>query len=137
LEPNPALKAVSEQASPVDQRMNDDFHRYGALRESYAFEYSVMEQPSKTESTHFKFNQYDTYQWYLNLGPLTNANAEYLHGTIPFWNSVMEHPNYDAFWKCHKTPGKGAHCTRNGPESLLSSTKGILPARATGRTSAP
>lgn len=99
LEPNPALKAVSEQASPVDQWMNDDFHRYGALRESYAFEYSVMEQASKTENTHFKFNQYDTYQWYLNLGPLTNANAEYLHGTIPFWNSVMEHPNYDAFWK--------------------------------------
>ena len=23
--------------------MNDDFHRYGALRESYAFEYAVKE----------------------------------------------------------------------------------------------
>ncbi len=99
LHPNPALKAVSEQASPVDQWMNDDMHRYGALRESYGFEYSVMEQASKTENTHFDFDKYDTYLWYLNLGPLRNANAKYIHGTIPFWNSIMEHPNYDAFWK--------------------------------------
>ncbi len=99
LHPNPALKAVSEQAAPVDQWMNDDMHRYGALRESYAIEYSVMEQASKTENTHFDFDTYDTYQWYLDLGPLTNENAEYIHGAIPFWNSIMEHPNYDAFWK--------------------------------------
>ena len=44
LHPHPALKAISEQAAPVDQWMNDDMHRYGALRESYAFEYSVLEQ---------------------------------------------------------------------------------------------
>ena len=35
LMPHPALKAISEQASPADQWMNDDDHRYGALRESY------------------------------------------------------------------------------------------------------
>ena len=43
LHPHPALKAISEQASPADQWMNDDDHRYGALRESYAFEYAVLE----------------------------------------------------------------------------------------------
>ena len=99
LDPNPALKAVSEQAAPVDQWMNDDIHRYGALRESYAFEYSVMEQASKTENTHFAFNIYDTYEWYLHLGPLKNVNTKYLHGSIPYWNEIMEHPNYDSFWK--------------------------------------
>ena len=99
LHPNPALKAVSEQAAPVDQWMNDDMHRYGALRESYAFEYSVMEQSDKNTNKHFDFDTYDTYQWYLNLGPLTNANANYLHGSIPYWNDIMAHPNYDEFWK--------------------------------------
>jgi uncharacterized protein len=99
LHPHPALKAMSEQAAPVDQWMNDDFHRYGALRESYAFEYSVLEQADKNRNTHFNFETYDTYQWYFNLGPLSNINAEYLHGSIPFWNSNVEHPNYDAFWK--------------------------------------
>ena len=99
LHPHPALKAISEQASPVDQWMNDDDHRYGALRESYDFEYAVMEQANKSENTHFAFETYDTYEWYLNLGPLSNINEKYLHGSIPYWNSTVEHPDYDEFWK--------------------------------------
>jgi len=99
LHPHPALKAMSEQASPVDQWMNDDDHRYGALRESYDFEYAVMEQADKNKNTHFDFETYDTYQWYLDLGPLSNINGKYLHGSIPYWNSSIEHPDYDDFWK--------------------------------------
>jgi len=99
LHPHPALKAVSEQASPVDQWMNDDDHRYGALRESYDFEYAVMEQSDKNKNTHFEFETYDTYEWYLSLGPLSNINAKYLHGSIPYWNSTIDHPDYDDFWK--------------------------------------
>jgi uncharacterized protein len=99
LHPHPALKAVSEQASPVDQWMNDDDHRYGALRESYDFEYAVMEQSDKNKNVHFEFETYDTFEWYLDLGPLSNINAKYLHGSIPYWNSTVEHPNYDDFWK--------------------------------------
>jgi uncharacterized protein len=99
LHPHPALKAISEQASPADQWMNDDDHRYGALRESYAFEYSVLEQADKNANTHFEFNTYDTYQWYLNLGPLSNINTKYIHGKLPFWNDTVDHPDYDDFWK--------------------------------------
>jgi uncharacterized protein len=99
LHPHPALAAISEQASPVDQWMNDDDHRYGALRESYDFEYAVMEQADKNKKTHFDFETYDTYEWYLALGPLSNINAKYLHGSIPYWNSSVEHPDYDEFWK--------------------------------------
>ncbi len=99
LHPHPALKAISEQASPVDQWMNDDDHRYGALRESYDFEYAVMEQADKNANTHFDFSTYDTYQWYLDLGPVSNLNDKVLHGKIPYWNSTVEHPDYDDFWK--------------------------------------
>jgi uncharacterized protein len=99
LQPHPALAAISEQASPVDQWMNDDDHRYGALRESYDFEYAVMEQADKNSNTHFAFETYDTYRWYLDLGPLSNINAKYLHGKIPYWNSTIDHPDYDDFWK--------------------------------------
>src|SRR5437868_1362986 len=99
LQPHPALKAISEQASPVDQWMNDDDHRYGALRESYDFEYAVMEQADKNKNVHFDFETFDTYRWYLNLGPLSNINTRYLHDKIPFWNSIVAHPDYDSFWK--------------------------------------
>src|SRR5450755_1986754 len=99
LMPHPALKAISEQASPADQWMNDDNHRYGALRESYAFEYAVYEQADKNKNTHFDFDVYDGYEWYLKLGPLSNINAKYLHGSIPAWNAIVDHPNYDAYNK--------------------------------------
>ena len=99
LHPHPALKAISEQASPVDQWMNDDFHRYGALRESYTFEYTVMEQSDKNSNTHFDFETYDSYEWYLALGPLSNINGKYLHGKIPVWNDTVEHADYDDYWK--------------------------------------
>jgi len=99
LHPHPALKAISEQASPVDQWMNDDNHRYGALRLSYTFEYAVMEQADKNENTHFHFDVYDTYDWYLKLGPISNINARFLHNSIPYWNDTVEHADYDAFWK--------------------------------------
>ena len=99
LHPHPALKAISEQAAPVDQWMNDDDHRYGALRESYAFEYAVLEQADKYKNTHFAFETYDTYSWYLALGPLSGINTRYLHGSIPYWNEVVAHPDYDGFWK--------------------------------------
>lgn len=97
--PHPALKAVSEQASPADQWMNDDDHRYGALRESYNFEYAVLEQADKGKNTHFDFDTYDGYEWYLNVGPVANLDAQYLHGSIPYWNLNIEHPDYDDFWK--------------------------------------
>jgi len=106
LGPHPALKAVSEQASPVDQWMNDDNHRFGALRLSYAFEYAVMEETEKLANAHFSFDQWDTYQWYLSLGPLSNINDRYVHGKVPFWNETVAHPDYDAFWKAQSWAGE-------------------------------
>ncbi len=99
LGPHPALKAVSEQASPTDEWLNDDDHRYGALRLSYSFEYAVMEESQKLANTSFQFDRWDTYEWYLQLGPLSNANERYLHGKVPYWNETVAHPDYDAFWK--------------------------------------
>ncbi|NHO32646.1 CocE/NonD family hydrolase [Acetobacter fallax] len=99
LNPHPALKAISEQASPADQWMNDDDHHYGALRESYTFEYTVMEEADRNANTHFDFSTHDVYDWYLALGPLTNVNDHYLHNKLGYWNATMAHPDYDAFWK--------------------------------------
>ncbi|MCJ7502770.1 MAG: CocE/NonD family hydrolase [Acidobacteriia bacterium] len=104
LDPHPALKAVSEQASPADQFLGDDFHHHGAFRLSYGFEYVAMMETSK-EKFSFKFDKYDTFDWYLNdLGPLANANLKYFHGNLPTWNDFVAHPNYDAFWQKQAVP---------------------------------
>ncbi len=98
IEPHPALKAASEQATPSDMFIGDDFHHNGAFRLSYAFEYAYMTENSK-ENSLFPFNRYDTYEWYLALGPLSNVNEKYFHGKIPTWNDYIKHPNYDDFWQ--------------------------------------
>jgi uncharacterized protein len=98
LDPHPALKAASEQASPADMFLGDDFHHNGAFRLSYGFEYSALMETSKT-NFHFKFDKADTYEWYLNLGMLSSVNDRYLHGSIPTWNAFVAHPNYDEFWQ--------------------------------------
>jgi len=103
LEPHPALKAVSEQASPADMFLGDDFHHNGAFRLSYGFEYSTMMETDKTNFS-FQFDRFDTYEWYLQLGALSNANKKYIHGTLPTWNDFVSHPNYDAFWKRQAMP---------------------------------
>lgn len=98
LEPHPALKAVIEEATPADMFLGDDFHHNGAFRLSYGFEYCFALESSNLTSN-FKFDRYDTYQWYLRLGPLSNADALYFHGKIPTWNNFVAHPNYDEFWQ--------------------------------------
>ena len=98
IEPHPALKAVIEQATPADMFLGDDFHHNGAFRLSYGFEYSFALETSNIVSN-FDFDRYDTYQWYLRLGALSNADAKYFHGKLPTWNNFVSHPNYDQFWQ--------------------------------------
>ena len=95
IEPHPALKAISPQASPSDMWIGDDFHHNGAFRLSYAFEYAAMMESGK-DVQQFQFDRYDTFDWYLDLGPLANANIRYLREKIPTWNDFVAHPDYDA-----------------------------------------
>jgi putative CocE/NonD family hydrolase len=105
IDPHPALKAVSEQATPSDMWIGDDFHHNGAFRLSYGFEYAYMEEATK-EDAHFEFDMYDTYEWYLKLGPLSNVNEKYFHNKIPSWNDFAKHPNYDEFWRKQSIPDR-------------------------------
>jgi putative CocE/NonD family hydrolase len=100
INPHAALKAVSEQACMGDTFLGDDFFHNGAFRLSYAFEYAALLESSK-ENFSFSFDRFDLYDWYLRLGPLSNANAKYFHGSIPSWNDFIAHSNYDDFWKRH------------------------------------
>src|SRR6185437_12917355 len=119
LDPHPALKAVSPQASPADMFLGDDFHHNGAFRLSYGFEYVAMMERSK-EFSPFAFDRPDTYDWYLRLGSLAHGRAQLTRTMggpadsgerqevapagrgdrrVPTWHNFMTHPAYDAFWQ--------------------------------------
>lgn len=104
LEPHPALKAVSPQASPADMWMGDDFHHNGAFRLSYGFEYATMMESGKDVQP-FRMDVYDTYDWYLRLGSLRTVNDSLLKGRIPTWNDFSRRPDYDAFWQRQAVTG--------------------------------
>lgn len=99
VDPHPALKASSPQASPADMFLGDDFHHNGAFRLSYGFEYSYLVENDKSSNSDFPFPQYDLYDWYLKLGSLKNVNEKYFKGRLTAWNDFTKHPDYDYFWK--------------------------------------
>ena len=55
VDPHPALKASSPQASPTDMFLGDDFHHNGAFRLSYGFEYSYLVENDKESNSDFPF----------------------------------------------------------------------------------
>ncbi len=104
IDAHPAVKAVSPQA-PVSQWMSgDDFFHNGAFLLPHAFDfYSSFGRPKpgphSDPDPRFDHGTPDGYQFFLNLGPLPNANAKFFRDSIPFWNEMMQHGQWDAFWQ--------------------------------------
>ena len=99
INPHPAVKAISPQAPMTDTWMGDDFFHQGAFRLSYGFEYAGSMELSNDQSVPLPIDKWDTYDWYLQLGPLSNVNANYFHGKVPTWNAFVAHPAYDTLWR--------------------------------------
>jgi uncharacterized protein len=99
INPHPAVKAISPQAPMTDTWMGDDFFHQGAFRLSYGFEYAGSMELSNDQSVPLPIGSWDTYDWYLALGPLSNVNAKYFHGKVPTWNAFVAHPAYDTLWQ--------------------------------------
>jgi len=99
INPHPAVKAISPQAPMTDTWMGDDFFHQGAFRLSYGFEYAGALELSKDQSVPVPIDRWDTYDWYLGLGPLSNVDAKYFHGRVPTWEAFTHHPAYDAYWQ--------------------------------------
>ena len=104
IDAHPALKAVSPQAPIADWFIGDDFHHNGALYLAHAFGFLAIfghprPEPIMHCDAHFQFPTSDGYQFYLQMGPLPNADAKYLKNDVPFWNEMMQHGSYDEFWQ--------------------------------------
>ena len=104
IDAHPALKAASPQAPIADWFIGDDFHHNGAFYLPHAFAFfsgfgRPRPKPTTSSGSRFDFGTEDGYQFYLKLGPMPNANARHFKGEIAFWNDLMAHETYDAFWQ--------------------------------------
>jgi uncharacterized protein len=104
---HPALKAVSPQA-PVSDFFFDDFHHMGAYLQSYTAAFAVFGYQKKEQTKEDWFEKElmrfyespakDAYDYHIRMGPLKNF-TEKLHHDNFFWQQIVEHPNYDSFWR--------------------------------------
>jgi uncharacterized protein len=104
IDAHPALKAASPQAPIADWFIGDDFHHNGAFFLPHAFNFFATlgkprPKPTSEIPARFQHGTPDGYKFFLELGPLANADRKYLKGEVKFWNEMMDHPNYDAYWQ--------------------------------------
>ncbi len=104
IDAHPALKAASPQAPIANWFIGDDVHHNGAFALTLAFDFfSVFGLPHPGPVNHWNKALVklppDGYRFFLEMGALPNANQKYFHHKIAFWDSIMAHPNYDAFWQ--------------------------------------
>ena len=102
---HPALKAVSPQAPMGDVGNGDDSYHNGAFYLAANFRFYSDFMPRKLDperpqpSVRFDPGTYDAYDFFLRLGPISNANEKYLKHKNIYWDENIDHTSYDKFWQ--------------------------------------
>lgn len=103
---HPALVAVSPQAPVTDWFIGDDWHHNGAFMLSDGFSFYAIwgfGNPRHTPGQEsipgkIKVTIKDNYDFYFNIGALSNF-TKMTGDSLKFWSEIMNHPNYDSWWK--------------------------------------
>jgi putative CocE/NonD family hydrolase len=97
--PHPALKVAVAIAPMVDVWRGDDWFHNGAFRQIYALDYAYEQTASKKSEDLLWRSKFDDYDTFLEAG----SPAALAHDTgsdqLPFWQRLMQHPAYDAYWQ--------------------------------------
>lgn len=102
IDAHPALKAVSPQA-PIADWWWDDFHHNGALFLPHAFLFLSgfglpRPEPVRARGSRFDAGTRDGYEFFSRAG-VAELGKKHFQGDVRFWDDLMAHPDYDAFWK--------------------------------------
>src|SRR6202162_3126067 len=95
--PHPALKVSVPMNPMVDGWMGDDWFHNGALRQQnmgYIYEQAgTRDNKAKWWTSHF-----DDYDVFMESGSAGELGRRHGLEQVGFWNKILEHPSYDAFW---------------------------------------
>jgi hypothetical protein len=108
MDAHPALKAVSPQAPVTDWFIGDDDHHNGAffMMDVFNFLYSFGQprpEPTRNGKPGFDYPGRDNYRFFMDIGTVKNITEKYFGDSILYWHELINHPNYDDFWKA-RTP---------------------------------
>lgn len=107
IDSHPALKAVSPQAPVADFCWDDVYHNGALLLAHWVGFLNKVPQAREGLTEEWpdplcEIETTDAYQFFMDVGPLKHLNETYFEGKSLFWNEVVQHPNYDAFWKARR-----------------------------------
>jgi putative CocE/NonD family hydrolase len=98
INPHPALKVSVPENPMVDGWMGDDWFHNGAFRQqnmSYIYEQTA----SRKNDIKWWSNYQDEYDMFLDAGSAGALGRRYGMEQLGFWNKLLAHPAYDAFWQ--------------------------------------
>ncbi|HEY3202845.1 MAG TPA: CocE/NonD family hydrolase [Thermoanaerobaculia bacterium] len=96
--PHPALRVSVPMNPMVDGWRGDDWFHNGAFRQigmSYIYEQeATRKNDEKWWTSHF-----DDYDTFMSAGSAGELGRRHGMEQVGFWRKILEHPDYDAFWR--------------------------------------
>jgi putative CocE/NonD family hydrolase len=96
--PHPALKVAVPMNPMVDGWMGDDWFHNGAFRQQN-MPYIYEQVATRDNKAKWWTGNFDDYDEYLRAGSAGELGRRHGLEQIGFWRKLLEHPNYDAFWR--------------------------------------
>jgi len=96
--PHPALKVSVPMNPMVDGWMGDDWFHNGAFRQQM-MPYIYEQEATRENDAKWWTGYYDDYDLYMQSGSAGELGRRHGLEQIGFWQKIVEHPTYDAFWR--------------------------------------
>ena len=96
--PHPALKVSVPMNPMVDGWRGDDWFHNGAFRQPN-LEYILDQEATRGSDAKWWTSHYDDYDMYMQAGSAGALARSRGLDQLGFWQKIVEHPGYDAFWR--------------------------------------
>jgi uncharacterized protein len=96
--PHPALKVSVPMNPMVDGWMGDDWFHNGAFREQN-LPYIYEQVATRKNEAKWWANYYDDYDMFMQAGSAGELGRRRGLEQVGFWQKILGHPTYDAFWR--------------------------------------
>jgi len=98
INPHPALKVAVPMNPMVDGWVGDDWFHNGAFRQQM-MPFIYNQQATRDSTAQWWTTHYDDYDMYMQAGSAGELGRRRGLEQVGFWRKLLEHPNYDAWWR--------------------------------------
>ncbi len=98
INPHPALKVAVPMNPMVDGWRGDDWFHNGAFRQQ-GLPYIYQQTATRSNDEPWQSGAFDDYDLYMRAGSAGELAKQHGMEQIGFWNKIVAHPAYDAFWQ--------------------------------------